>query len=102
MASSHESESWDTFVRRPGDLELGAEVPLVLRDLRPGRTKYGIRHVVGIIRKGDGPGDRLLVRTVVGVALPDSYTVEIRKELPQEIPGTPYRDFFQALARAAE
>jgi len=102
MASSNEPQTWDTFVRRPGDLELGTEVPLVLRDLRPGRMKYRIRHVMGIVREGEGPGDRLLVRTVVGVALPKEYTVEIKKELPQEIPGVPYRDFFRALARAAE
>jgi len=102
MASSNESHVWDTFVRKPGDLELNTEVPLVLRDLKPGRTKYGIRHVVGIVREGDGPGDRLLVRTVVGVPLPDRYVVEIRRELPQEVPGTPYRDFYQALARTAE
>ena len=101
MASSNEP-AWDTFMRRPGDLKCGGEAPLVLRDLRPGRGKYGLRHVVGIVREGDGPGDRLLVRTVVGVVLPGSYTVEIVRELPQEIAGTPYQDFYGALQRAAE
>ncbi len=101
MASSSEP-AWDTFVRRPGDLKYGGEAPLVLRDLRPGRGKYGLRHVVGIVREGDGPGDRLVVRTVVGVVLPGSYTVEIVRELPQEIAGTPYQDFYGALQRAAE
>jgi hypothetical protein len=102
MASNSESQTWDTFVRRPADLRLGTEVPLVLRNLRPGRTKYGLRHVVAVIHEGEGAGDRLLVRTVVGVALPNTYTVQIKKELPQEIPGTPYRDFYQALAKAVE
>jgi hypothetical protein len=102
MASSSEPQVWDTFVRKPGDLKLGTEVPLVLRDLKPGRRKYGIRHVVGVVHEGEGPGDGLVVRTVVGVVVPKTYTIEIKREMPQEIPGTPYRDFYQALAKAAE
>lgn len=102
MASNSEPQIWDTFVRRPADLRIGTEVPLVLRDLRAGRTKYRIRHVVGIVREDEGPGDELLVRTVVGVALAKTYRVEIKRALPQEIPGTPYRDFFLALARTTE
>ena len=101
MASSSEPPGWDTFVRRPGDVKCGVEAPLVLRDLTPGRGKYALRHVVGIVHEGDGPGDRLVVRTVVGVVLPQSYTVEIVREMPQEIAGTPYRDFYEALQRAA-
>lgn len=102
MASSSEPPVWDTFVRRPGDIRCGVETPLVLRDLRPGRGKYGLRHVVGIVHEGDGAGDGLTVRTVVGVVLPQSYTVEIVREMPQEISGTPYQDFYAALQRAAE
>lgn len=102
MASSSEPPVWDTFVRRPGDVRCGVEAPMVLRDLRPGRAKYGLRHVVGVVHEGDGPGDKLLVRTVVGVALPGAYTVEILRDLPQEIAGTPYRDFYAALQQAAE
>ena len=101
MASRSEPPAWDTFVRRPGDVRCGVETPLVLRDLRPGRGKYGLRHVVGIVHEGGGPGDALTVRTVVGVVLPGSYTVEIVREMPQEIAGTPYRDFYAALERAA-
>jgi len=77
------------------------EAPLVLRDLRPGRGKYGLRHVVGIVHETAGPGDRLVIRTVVGVELPGAYTVEIVREMPQEIAGTPYQDFYAALQRAA-
>ncbi len=102
MASSSDARVWDTFVRRPGDVRCGVETPMVLRDLRPGRGKYGLRHVVGIVREGGGPGDGLLVRTVVGVELRGDYTVEIVREMPQEIAGTPYRDFYAALQRAAE
>lgn len=102
MASSSEPQVWDTFVRKPGDLKLGVEVPLVLRDLKSGRTKYGIRHVVGVVHEGERLGDKLVVRTVVGLVVPKTYTVDIKRELAQEIPGTPYRDFYQALAQAAE
>ena len=101
MASSSDAPVWDTFIRRPGDIRYGEESPLVLRDLRPGRGKYGIRHVVGIVREGGG-GEGLVIRTVVGVELPGCYTVEIVREMPQEIAGTPYRDFYAALRRAAE
>lgn len=101
MASSSDAPVWDTFVRRPGDLRYGVETPLVLRDLRPGRGKYGLRHVTGVVHEDGGPGERLLVRTVVGVELPGNHTVEIVRHLPQEIAGTPYRDFYAALQRAA-
>ena len=101
MASSSEAAVWDTFVRRPVDIRCGVEAPMVLRDLRPGRGKYGLRHVVGIVHENAGPGDRLVVRTVVGVELPGAYTVEIVREMSQEIPGTPYQDFYAALQRAA-
>ncbi len=101
MASSSETPVWDTFVRRPGDVRCGVETPLVLRDLKPGRGKYGLRHVVGVIHEDGGSGERLVVRTVVGVALPGSYSVEIVRDLPQEITGTPYRDFYAALRQAA-
>jgi len=102
MALNVKEPAWDTFVRRPGDLRCGIETPLVLRDLTPGRAKYGLRHVVGIVHEGDGAGDRLVVRTVVGVVLPGSYTVEVVRVMPQEIPGAPYRDFYAALGLAAE
>ncbi len=101
MASSGKAPLWDTFVRRPGDLRCGVETPMVLRDLRSGRCKYGLRHVVGVVHEDGGPGEGLVVRTVVGLALPGAYTVEIVRELPQEIAGTPYRDFYGALHRAA-
>ncbi|MCY4486926.1 MAG: hypothetical protein OXF11_07390 [Deltaproteobacteria bacterium] len=102
MASSSEAPAWDTFVRRPGDVRCGVETPLVLRDLTPGRAKYGLRHVLGVVHENGGPGDPLTVRTVVGIALPVAYTVEIVRDLPQEIAGTPYQDFYAALQRAAE
>ncbi len=45
--------------------------------------------------------DTLQVRTVVGVLLPEPFGVRIIRDLPIEISGIPYRDFFQALEAAA-
>jgi hypothetical protein len=104
MASTNERKSWETFVRRPGDIKEGVEIALVLRDLTPGRKKYGMRHVVAILSRNPqdlSKTDTLYVRTVVGVRLPDTWGVKIVRELPIEIPGRPYKDFFAALNTAA-
>lgn len=100
MASKNEPRVWETFLRRPGDLKEGVEVPLVLRDLNPGRKKYALRHVLAIVSpkpQENAQVDELRVRTVVGVELPGPWGVRILKELPIELPGKPYQDFFQAL-----
>lgn len=102
METSAKDALWETFVRRPADLRVGVRVPLVLRDLRPGRSKYGVRHVIGIVHEGGGPYEKLSVRTVVGVVVPKSYGVEILEDLPSEVRGQPYRDFYQALAKVAQ
>lgn len=46
--------------------------------------------------------DELRVRTVVGVLLPETWGVRIIRELPTELPGRPYHDFYQALRGAAK
>jgi hypothetical protein len=104
MASTAERRIWETFVRRPTDLKEGVETPLVLRNLNAGRQKYGMRHVVAIVsqKKEELPEmDVLRVRTVVGVLLPEPRGIRILRELPVELPGQPYRDFFEALRTAA-
>jgi len=103
MALANKRRLWETFLRRPGDLREGVEIPLVLRDLNPGRKKYGMRHVVAIInRQADAPdSDELQVRTVVGVLLPERWSIKILRDLPIELPGKPYQDFFKALGAAA-
>ncbi len=104
MASKSKKQIWETFVRRPGDLKEGVETPMVLRDLRPGRKKYQLRHVVAVISRQapESAGlDELRVRTVVGVLLSEIYAIKILHDLPMEIPGKPYHDFYDALKRAA-
>jgi len=104
MASKSEQGVWETFVRRPGDLKEGVETPMVLRDLRPGRKKYQMRHVIAMVTRQTPEttgSDELRIRTVVGVLLPESYAINILRDLPMELPGIPYHDFYQALKRAA-
>lgn len=105
MASTIEPRVWETFVRRPGDLKEGIEIPLIIRDLSPGRKKYALRHVIATVSRTPeeiANMDRLLVRTVVGVQLPGSLGIQILSDLPVELPGRPYHDFFAALRAAAE
>ena len=103
MASKTEKQVWETFVRRPGDLKEGEEVPMVLRDLSPGRKKYQMRHVVAVVsRSVKEAADLLRVRTVVGVELPETWGIKIIRALPLELPGRPYEDFYKALRAAAE
>lgn len=104
MASTTERKIWETFVRRPGELKEGAAIPLVLRDLSPGRRKYCMRHVLALVSRQEDDlsrMDELRVRTVVGVLLQENWSVKIIKDLPTEIPGEPYRDFYAALKSAA-
>jgi len=104
---SSNRQSWETFLRQPEDLELlagGGEVALVIRDLTPGRRKYEMRHVVAVLTrdpKDMASMEELRVRTVVGVLLPERWGMRIVRELPVEIPGTPYKDFFESLRAAA-
>jgi len=77
---------------------------MVLRDLRPGRKKYRMRHVIAVVSRQTpetAGTDELRIRTVVGVQLPESYAINILRDLPMELPGIPYHDFYQALKRAA-
>ncbi len=104
MASKTEKQGWETFLRRPGDLKEGIEIPMVLRDLTPGKKKYQMRHVVAVAsRKPEDMAsmDILHVRTVVGVRLPETWGVKIVRDLPTELPGKPYHDFYEALKKAA-
>jgi hypothetical protein len=93
---------WEAFVRRLEDLREGEEIPLIIRDLSPGRKKYQMRHVIAVLRRGAaGDGDDLCIRTVVGVRLKEPWKIRIVCDLPLELPGDPYQDVYQALKAAA-
>ncbi len=104
LKSASATRTWETFVRRPEQLQEGIEIPLVLLDLTPGPRRYAIRHVMAILdRRPDAfpDGDTLWVRSSVGVRLPSPYAIRIMRDLPAELPGVPYHDVFDALRRAA-
>ena len=105
MASKTPKREWESFVRSPEHLREGVEIPLILHDLTPGRRKYAVRHVIAVVdRRPDAlpNADTLWVRSSVGVRLQSPYAIRIVRELPAELPGTPYYDVFQALRRAGD
>lgn len=104
MRSDAAEQVWETFIRSPEELQEGKEIPLIIRDLTPGRTKYRIRHVVARVSSRPGEisnGKTLWVRTTVGVQLERPWTIKIVRELPLELPGQPYRNVYEALRKAA-
>jgi hypothetical protein len=104
MASKIDERVWETFLRRPSDLKEGVETAMVLRDVRPGKKKYQMCHVIAIVsRKPEDmvAMDLLRVRTVVGILLGETWGIRILKDLPTELPGIPYHDFFEALRKAS-
>ena len=105
MSAKSVEQVWETFVRSPEQLKEDAEIPLIIRDLTAGRMKYKMRHVVARISSaphGSAGGDTLWVRTTVGVRLNRRWTIEIVRELPLELPGSPYRDVYDALRNTAK
>ncbi len=102
MKAEHARPVWEAFVRRIEDLREGEEIPVIIRDLSPGRKKYQMRHVVAVLRRGAASeGDDLFIRTVVGVRLKELWKIGIMRDLPLELPGSPYQDVYQALNAAA-
>ena len=103
MSSGRVQQIWETFVRSPEQLKEDAEIPLIIRDLTPGRRKYRMRHVVAVISRRPETlfdGDTLWVRTTVGVRLDSAWAIKIVRELPLDLPGVPYRDVYEALRKA--
>ena len=104
MSAQGPGQIWETFVRSPKQLNEDTEIPLIIRDLTPGRMKYRICHVVARVSsapQATADGDTLWVRTTVGVRLEQSWAIKILRELPLELPGSPYRDVYEALKNAA-
>ena len=107
-AQPHTAEGYETFVRDLADLHEGQPVPLVLRDLRPGRRKYFARNVVGIVTAASDSGTNvedsapLVVRSAAGHRFPGAWRVRIVRALPATAPGAPYKDAYAALRAAWE
>jgi len=95
--------AYQTFVRNIGDLRLGTQTLLVLRDLTAGRRKYFAQNVIAVVStEADPAGESrpLIVRSPVGNVFPGSWYVKILRTLPSRVPGTPYTSAFEAMHAA--
>lgn len=105
MNPATKQQVWETFIRQPEDLPEEVEVPLIIRDLTPGRRKYRMRHVVALVSRRPetlGHSGILWVRSTVGVRLDQPWAIEILRELPLELPGEPYRNVYEALRATSQ
>lgn len=87
---------YQTFFRYPEDITDGQEVEIVIKDLTPGTRKYDSSRVKAIIRKSDkqrSDENKLLVRSEVGVLLPQVWSIKIIERLTDLIPVPPYSDY---------
>ncbi|MBI4287944.1 MAG: phenylphosphate carboxylase subunit gamma [Chloroflexi bacterium] len=73
---------YDTFVKSLDELPQGKDVDLYLRDLSPGRYKYIVRHVRGVVSGRATPGgDTLWLRFHTGYRHPQPWSIKITEEL---------------------
>jgi len=93
---------YESHVKHFKDLEENKQIVLTIRDLSPGKHKYNAR--VARVRISRSPEalakwDTLWVRSVVGVKDPQPWGMKIGEELGITVPGKPYSDIYQTLAR---
>lgn len=82
-----------TFIPDIKDLIENQEVKLTIKDLTPGRHKYGSRIVKAICLSDPGglpEGDVLWVRSWTGVLYPQSWAIKIVEDLGETEPGIPH------------
>lgn len=73
---------YDTFVRSLAELPQGQEVELYVRDLAPGRHKYQVRRVKGVVSNKAVPqGDTLWLRFHTGHRHPQPWAIKITAKL---------------------
>ena len=67
------------------------ELTLTIRDMEPGRHKYGARNVVAVVSPAPMPeADVLRMRYPNGRLLPEPWFIKVIKELEDFFPGRPY------------
>ena len=89
-------------VKHLTDLQEGKKVVLTIRDLNPGKQKYLARVArVEVSRKPEALSkwDTLWAHSVVGFKDPEPWGMKIVEELGLTVPGQPYTDIYQALAK---
>lgn len=74
---------YQTFVGSPGELALGKEIELIIRDLTPGSKKYKGHRVRAIVMDKPSPeSDTLWLRHRTGVKHAMPFFIKIIQELP--------------------
>ena len=89
-------------VKHLRDLEEGRTVVLTIRDLSPGKHKYLARVArVQVSRTPEALAqwDTLWAHSAVGFKDPEPWGMKIIEELGVTVPGKPYSDIYEALAK---
>jgi hypothetical protein len=93
---------YQTHVKHFKDLQDGKQTVLTIRDLSPGKHKYLARVArVQLSRSAEAlaKGDKLWVRSLVGQLDPQPWGMKIVEEMGVNVPGKPYSDIYEALAK---
>lgn len=89
-------------IRHMKELQENKTLVLTIRDLTPGKHKYLARVArVQLSRSPDAVAnwDKLWVLSVVGLKDPQPWGMKVVEELGITIPGKPYSDIYQAMAK---
>jgi len=89
-------------VKHLKDLQEGKKLVVSIRDLNPGKRKYLARVArVEISRSPEAltSWDTLWAHSVVGFKDPQPWGMKVVEELGLTVPGQPYSDIYQALAK---
>ncbi len=79
------------WIDDPDKIKGPQEITLTIRDMAPGRYKYGARNVIALVSPSAMPGaDVLRVRYTNGRLLPQTWSIKVIKELDEFFPGRPY------------
>lgn len=79
------------WIENVDHIKAAQELTLTIRDMAPGRYKYGARNVVALVSPSAMPGaDVLRVRYSNGRLLPQPWYIKVIRELDESFPGRPY------------
>ena len=84
------------------DIQENKTLALTIRDLSPGKHKYTARVArVQLSRSLEALAkwDKLWVHSVVGIKDPQPWGMKIVEELGITVPGKPYSDIYEVLAK---
>ena len=93
---------YECFVKHFNDLQEDKKSVLTIRDLSPGLRKYNARVARVLVSRSSealARWDKLWARSVVGVKDSQPWGMKIVEELGGTVPGKPYSDIYDALAR---